>query len=40
MCHDLAIVGKDLLTGVIVGIGLSVLKLLVTFSHLHDSHRG
>jgi len=30
----LAIVGQDLLTGVIVGIVLSVVKLLVTFSHL------
>jgi MFS superfamily sulfate permease-like transporter len=28
------IVGKDLLTGVLVGIGLSVAKLLYTFSHL------
>jgi MFS superfamily sulfate permease-like transporter len=31
----LAIVGKDLLTGVVVGIVLSIIKLLVTFSHLH-----
>ena len=28
------IVGKDLLTGVLVGIGLSLAKLLYTFSHL------
>src|SRR5262245_16619224 len=28
------IVGKDLLTGVLVGIALSVIKLLYTFSHL------
>jgi MFS superfamily sulfate permease-like transporter len=31
----LAIVGEDLLTGVLVGIGLSIAKLLITFSHLH-----
>ncbi|MBY0525934.1 MAG: SulP family inorganic anion transporter [Gemmataceae bacterium] len=31
----LTIVGADLLTGVLVGIALSVLKLLWTFSHLH-----
>jgi MFS superfamily sulfate permease-like transporter len=30
----LLIVGVDLLTGVIAGVALSVLKLLVTFSHL------
>lgn len=29
------IVAKDLLTGVLVGIGLSAAKLLYTFSHLH-----
>jgi MFS superfamily sulfate permease-like transporter len=29
------IVAKDLLTGVLIGIGLSVVKLLYTFSHLH-----
>jgi MFS superfamily sulfate permease-like transporter len=28
------IVGKDLLTGVLVGIGLSIVKLIYTFSHL------
>jgi MFS superfamily sulfate permease-like transporter len=30
-----AIVGFDLLTGVIAGFGLSILKLLATFSHLN-----
>jgi MFS superfamily sulfate permease-like transporter len=29
------IVAKDLLTGVLVGIGLSIVKLLFTFSHLN-----
>jgi MFS superfamily sulfate permease-like transporter len=36
-----AIVGLDLLTGVIIGVGLSMFKLLITFSHLrirtHDN---
>ena len=31
----ITIVAVDLLTGVLVGIGLSVLKLVYTFSHLH-----
>ncbi len=31
----LAIVGEDLLTGVLLGIALSIVKLLITFSHLH-----
>jgi MFS superfamily sulfate permease-like transporter len=31
----LAIVIEDLLTGVLLGIGLSLVKLLITFSHLH-----
>jgi MFS superfamily sulfate permease-like transporter len=31
----LVIVGEDLLTGVLVGFGLSILKLLINFSHLH-----
>ena len=31
----IAIVAEDLLTGVIVGFALSILKLLVTFSHLN-----
>ena len=36
------IVATDLLTGVLVGIGLSVVKLLYTFSHLviHTEERG
>jgi MFS superfamily sulfate permease-like transporter len=33
----LTIVGEDLLTGVLVGMGLSIGKLLITFSHLQIS---